>query len=672
MNKRFSLAPRRPDHRTALGGLALNTAENDFGRDHLNSGKKASTRKNWKRQSMAVPGRHGRGDINPFVQKINRAARLSMGGRQSLNTSRHSIGIPHKGGRGRRSSVYAAGGSMIKQDPRPVGSKGFTHKCIRSLVAFLAERQYDYAVSPKVLMRPTGKDYQNIMHFLFCQLDPNFKFGKKYVDDIPYLFKGLHYPFNISKTALSAVGSPHTWPALLASIAWFIEILSYDEVVAHAENAIDPMSVDEGGERAFFAYLKNAYQSFLCGDDAMYEQLDRDLVATFEERDAMVQKEVDESSAKNEELRQRLEELMSEKSSLPKLEKRKKDLSADLAKFEKLIVKLEKHKEQLLSKLEARRAEEASKADDLASAKQTRATLETQLYDQELKPADVERMKDERLHLRSAADAVDQEHESFQKRMWELEMELSNVSEELFKQSKEYNNYATRMMLIKQDDKKSSGVDFEMKVDASAYDRGESIIETDIRGTIKPALAELKELAIRRTHDARAKCLDLKDQVDRNEEERTEQVSQSSETEAKLKKIEEAYRREKNELDMQMQAAAEATERCEAEIHEMRTGQEKRVVEEVLAEVRRVQQAIREEEAAYARSESKLEQEMHVKLNEFVEHKQHVETMLADHAIRMAEFRREASAIANQSLQALNEQAISAKSVKVEDINVGI
>ena len=55
----------------------------------------------------------------------------------------------------------------------------------------------------------------------------------------------------------------------------------------------------------------------------------------------------------------------------------------------------------------------------------------------------------------------------------------------------------------------------------------------------------------------------------------------------------------------------------------------------------------------FARSEAKLEQEMHTKLNEFVEHKQQIETMLADHAIRMAEFRREASALANQSLQAL-------------------
>ena len=34
------------------------------------------------------------------------------------------------------------------------------------------------------------------------------------------------YPFSISKTALVAVGSPHTWPSLLASLIWLVDLLS--------------------------------------------------------------------------------------------------------------------------------------------------------------------------------------------------------------------------------------------------------------------------------------------------------------------------------------------------------------------------------------------------------------------------------------------------------------
>ena len=267
------------------------------------------------------------------------------------------------------------------------------------------------------------------------------------------------------------------------SITWFIEILTYHDIANASENEA-PVTIEAEAERAFFAYLKNAYHSFLCGDDAMYEQLDKDLIRTFEERDEVVEKELAEVREKNEELRKRLDELQSETSSLPRLEKRKRDLSADLAKFEKLIVKLNAHKDQLLAKLEARRAEEATKADELADAKQARATLQSQLDNQELKPADVERMKEEKAHLRSAAEEVDEEQESFQKKLWELERELSDVNSDLAKRVKEYNNFATKMMLVPRNEG-SSGVDFEMKADADAYDRAEDIVQTDIRGVIK-------------------------------------------------------------------------------------------------------------------------------------------------------------------------------------------
>ena len=33
------------------------------------------------------------------------------------------------------------------------------------------------------------------------------------------------YPFNISKSHLQAVGSPHAWPSLLAGLVWIVELL---------------------------------------------------------------------------------------------------------------------------------------------------------------------------------------------------------------------------------------------------------------------------------------------------------------------------------------------------------------------------------------------------------------------------------------------------------------
>ncbi len=64
-----------------------------------------------------------------------------------------------------------------------------------------------------------------------AQVDPNLaaKSMGKIEDDVPALFKRLRYPFGISKSALFAVGSPHTWPGLLAALTWLVELLNYEE-----------------------------------------------------------------------------------------------------------------------------------------------------------------------------------------------------------------------------------------------------------------------------------------------------------------------------------------------------------------------------------------------------------------------------------------------------------
>lgn len=149
-------------------------------------------------------------------------SRQSVGPNSNVNTSGSMTS--------RRSSVYGGRASMSARggrlDPRPLADKNYMNGCIHALIEFLSERGYDHVLSPKLLKGPSKKDFCNIMHFLFRQVDPTFEFGVKFEEDVAAQLKNLRYPFAISKTALVAVGSPHTWPALLGSIAWVIELLS--------------------------------------------------------------------------------------------------------------------------------------------------------------------------------------------------------------------------------------------------------------------------------------------------------------------------------------------------------------------------------------------------------------------------------------------------------------
>lgn len=61
------------------------------------------------------------------------------------------------------------------------------------------------------------------------QVDPHLKNLGKMEDEVPAFFKRMRYPFAISKSALFAVGSPHTWPGLLAAMVWLCELLYYEE-----------------------------------------------------------------------------------------------------------------------------------------------------------------------------------------------------------------------------------------------------------------------------------------------------------------------------------------------------------------------------------------------------------------------------------------------------------
>lgn len=61
------------------------------------------------------------------------------------------------------------------------------------------------------------------------QVDPYMKIAGKMEDEVPAFFKRMRYPFAISKSALFAVGSPHTWPGLLAALVWLTDLLYYTQ-----------------------------------------------------------------------------------------------------------------------------------------------------------------------------------------------------------------------------------------------------------------------------------------------------------------------------------------------------------------------------------------------------------------------------------------------------------
>jgi hypothetical protein len=280
--------------RETLGNLSPGSRPSMAGRTAAGGGKEGAGR-----QSMALGMKPGRPSVAPGAGLDRRSSAFGKG----------SAGLKARGGwRGgagaaRASAPAAAGRAAPRRaprrrpppsrgarperrprpppraprraaappqtDPRPLGDKNFLNGCIRTVITYLSTHGYPYAVSPKVLTSPTGKDFAQIVQFLFQRFDPTMKVFGKVEDEVPLFFRRLNYPFQISKSALFAVGSPHSWPSVLAALTWLVELLNYEEKAEEAaSDPAGPAALDsdrQRSERAFYDYVSNTYRRGAAG-----------------------------------------------------------------------------------------------------------------------------------------------------------------------------------------------------------------------------------------------------------------------------------------------------------------------------------------------------------------------------------------------------------------------
>jgi kinetochore protein NDC80 len=248
--------------------------------------------------------RVGRENLVPPSPSASRASAAAAPTAASRRRSVGGAGAGVGGSRGseagqRRQSLVPP--STAKADPRPINDKKYQQDCIKHLLIFLANNNYEYPVTQKTLARPSGKDFSNIVTFMLRLLDPGFQDGTlKLEDEISMNFKAMGYPYPISKTALVAAGSPHTWPSLLAALTWLMEHLQClqvasdeDDINGNNKPFESLQQLEQQTDKAFFSYLGKAYSAFLKGEVARQEQLETALAERFERDDNFLEQEVE-------------------------------------------------------------------------------------------------------------------------------------------------------------------------------------------------------------------------------------------------------------------------------------------------------------------------------------------------------------------------------------------
>ncbi len=98
--------------------------------------------------------------------------------------------------------------------------------------------------------RPHVLRSHSLFQFMYSFLVPNFKIQGRIEEEVPKIFKNLGYPFTISKSAMYAIGSPHTWPTLLSALSWLRQEL---EVNKHIQSWFPLIKISHSLEQTALA-----------------------------------------------------------------------------------------------------------------------------------------------------------------------------------------------------------------------------------------------------------------------------------------------------------------------------------------------------------------------------------------------------------------------------------
>jgi kinetochore protein NDC80 len=484
----------------------------------------------------------------------------------------------------------------------------------------------------QVLSSPTTKDFTNVMLFLIRQIDPNLLKGfGKLEEEVPQLYKRLRYPFAISKSNLTAVGSPHTWPTILAALCWVVELLNYS---ARADTARAEMGSDRSrAERDFFEYVASSYRYFMAGEDDLCDEVDNKKAAEVETRAAQVRADSDRLSASNAALKAEIAELRKKPSPLAAAREKIAETQEDKEKFLKLIDNLTTHKVSLQRKLTERQADVSAQAQELATVETENEELRARISTQKVHPADVVRMNQDRVKHESALRTLCSQREAADAKVADAAAGLEERLDELEAVVADYHARADRLQLVPSSAKRAEGVGFEITLDRSAT-LASSMVNIDLKGIIKPALQRIRDHYASKARELGEESLSLAEKRDAAAEVVAERSEECTNAEAQVKDLEAQYRSGKEELEAGVAAALSQVEDLAAEVSTLRGAAAAGVVESE-ERLRSLQADLEELQRACELENATLHRDLAAALEAVLNHKMAVQARLKSTADRV-------------------------------------
>ncbi|XP_022109018.1 kinetochore protein NDC80 homolog [Acanthaster planci] len=527
------------------------------------------------------------------------SSRLSTGNRKSVSQKHGFINTK------RQSSGYGGRnfGHDIMKDTRPLSDKSYMQQEIRDIIEFLTQHGYPHPLNAKMLMTPTTKDFLKIFQFLYNFLEVKYAPAQKFEEEIPQIFKTLKYPFNISKSSMFTVGSPHTWPNILGALHWLLNSVKYALGVDEQSMLFSAQLADDQGDEfdsvtdseVLFNYVEGAYKEFLDGADT-FEERERALEQSIKQRSLGQTGNLEQLAGEEQRLSAELQLLQQEPCRLTALQEHAQMMASDNERFHKYLQELTGHQRFQQQKLQDLELQLQQAELDLEKTATEKERLEHRLAHQELSAGDVQRLHAEMRQLNATLEAIEKDKQGIDQEIWDREKQIAKKQEQLEKHVTQFNNQARTLNLIPSTAENAHGIDYEMKI--SFYNtQGNAASLVDFASTVKPALIQLKKQVNEEMHKLNSQKLleeETLEQLTEMVESKQEEVSKldtrlqrrTKELETLKEKVKEESRQLAEQQSLleqkiqQMQAVGDSDQnRAQAELNELITRCQEQVVE---------------------------------------------------------------------------------------------
>ncbi|KAJ2764637.1 kinetochore-associated Ndc80 complex subunit ndc80 [Coemansia nantahalensis] len=373
-------------------------------------------------------------------------------------------------------------------------------------------------------------------------------------------------------------------------LMWLVELI---ECVTQ----MSPQEVDVGSaelkdsvqfaDRVFFDYLAQAYPVWLDSGEEPAE-LEGMLARQFELKNASLISETEDVERRLAEAKAELDELLSSESPRVLLEQEHGELVADKKKLEDYSRRLERQHQRMVDIVVGQKQQHDAAQHEQLALEKDRAEVQAVVDAQQISTEDVDRMTTERNQLLDTLKGVQEKGREATQVVWDREMKLQRVLDDIEGLAQEYTSKALKLGLIgtrrftgtaaggdgsvapgPADGDPLGGVDVELVVNTRTDDR-KQVTSVDLRRDVRPALQRACDVFASQLYATQNAVLELREQMDRLSERRMEQQERVDEMDKQVRRHNQRYQEMRDGIMAETRAAASKIEALEADIAAMR------------------------------------------------------------------------------------------------------